>query len=92
MKKLVLLLAISALVATGCAPGLTQADKDLLNQAIAAGKKADDAVFQAAQQADRAEKAANRAEDSRAAAEQSARDAETSAAKAEKIFMRSTKK
>ncbi len=63
----------------GCTAQLAQADRDLLNQALAASKSA-------ATSAERAEAAADRAEDWARSADRSAAQARQSAAEAKKAF------
>lgn len=66
----------------GCATQLSQADRDLLNQAKAASASADQSAQAAADSAARAEKAAQRAEAAAGRAEQSAAAAAASATQA----------
>ena len=82
MRRVWLALAMalaSGVFLAGCTAQLTQADRDLLNQALAAGKSA-------AQSEQRAEAAANRASEAARRAETAAAQAERSAEDAKKAF------
>ncbi len=85
--------ALGLMVMTGCTAQMTQADRDLLNQALESGQmaaqqaqNAQAAAGMASDAAARAEASADRAEAAAAAAERSAAIAADSAKKAEKVF------
>jgi predicted RNA-binding protein associated with RNAse of E/G family len=96
MRKWQILLggaALGLMVMTGCTAQMTQADRDLLNQALESGQmaaqeaqKAQASAGMASDAAARAETAAERAETAAAAAEKSAAMAADSAMKCEKAF------
>jgi len=98
-KKFLVIMVAGAMVLSGCAAQLSEADRALLNQAVESGRTssktlqaAEAAASQAEQSAVRAESAATRAEVAASQAQLAAGQAQQEALKAEKVFEMKIKK
>ena len=82
MKKVLVLLITGAVVLSGCAAQLSDADRDLLNKAVESRRSGSQTLQAAESAAVRAESAAVRAEQAAAQSESSAKEAAASASQA----------
>jgi len=83
MKKTLLgMLVVGAVILTGCAAQLSDADRNLLNKAVASGRDGSQTLQAAEAAAIRAEQAAVRSESAATQSEAAAREAEAAASQA----------